>query len=88
MSRVPDVPNPPARNALDRFIRQFNYTAYVIAILFLYAVAATALGMALAPALLAFQVLRSIGETWPALGRFAWLERAWASASSCSASRS
>jgi len=73
VSATPDVPNPPARNALDRFIRQFNYTAYVVAILFLYAVAATALGIALAPALLVFQELRSMGETWPALVRLAWL---------------
>jgi uncharacterized membrane protein YidH (DUF202 family) len=68
-----DVPNPPARNALDRFIRQFTYTAYVVAILFLYAVAATALGIALAPALFVFQELGSVGDTWPALWRLAWL---------------
>ena len=70
---TPDVPNPPAGNALDRFIRQFNYTAYVVAILFLYAVAATALGAALAPALFVFQELGPVGDTWPALWRLAWL---------------
>jgi acetyltransferase-like isoleucine patch superfamily enzyme len=70
---VTDVRSPPARNTVDRFIRRFNYTAYVVAILFLYAVAATALGIALAPALLVLQELRSLGQTWPAFGRLAWL---------------
>jgi hypothetical protein len=39
----------------------------------LYAVAATALGLALAPALLVFRELRGVGPGWPALVRLAWL---------------
>jgi len=68
----PDVPNPPARNAVDRLIRRFNYTAYVAAVLFLYAVASTAVGIALAPALLVLRELRSLGQAWPEPGRLAW----------------
>jgi len=44
--------NPPPLNAVDRFIRQFHFTAYLAAILILYLVGTTALGMALAPSLL------------------------------------
>ncbi len=43
--------NPPPRNALDRFIRRFNLLAYLTAILLLYAIGSTAIGLALAPAL-------------------------------------
>jgi hypothetical protein len=43
--------NPPPRNAVDRFIRRFKYTAYLAALLSLYLVATTAIGLALAPAL-------------------------------------
>lgn len=43
--------NPPATGAIDRFIRRFNVVSHVLAVLLLYAVAATAIGAALAPAL-------------------------------------
>jgi len=43
--------NPPATGAIDRFIRRFEVFSHVLAILALYAVAATAIGAALAPAL-------------------------------------
>ncbi len=43
--------NPPPRNRLDRFIRRFRYPAYFIALITLYMVASTAIGLALAPAL-------------------------------------
>ncbi len=43
--------NPPARGRVDRFIRRFNWLSHALAVLFLYALAATAIGWALAPAL-------------------------------------
>lgn len=43
--------NPPARGWLDRVIRRFEFVAHVLAVLALYALAATAIGAALAPAL-------------------------------------
>jgi acetyltransferase-like isoleucine patch superfamily enzyme len=46
-----EVESPPPRNAVDRFIRRFHYTAYMLAFGALYAFAALALGLALAPAL-------------------------------------
>jgi acetyltransferase-like isoleucine patch superfamily enzyme len=67
------VQSPPARNALDRFIRRFNYTAYVVAILFLYVVASTAVGVALAPALFLFELLRGVGMEWAGPARLIWL---------------
>jgi len=65
--------NPPARNALDRFIRHFSYTAYVVAVVFLYAVGTTALGLALAPALALFSWLRDRGEDLVPWARWAFL---------------
>lgn len=43
--------NPPARNAFDRFVRRFGKLTHVSAVLALYAIAALAIGLALAPAL-------------------------------------
>lgn len=66
--------NPPATGALDRFVRRFELLSHLLAILALYALAATALGAALAPALWFFAWWRSLfpgGATaghWLALG--------------------
>jgi acetyltransferase-like isoleucine patch superfamily enzyme len=49
--------NPPARHAFDRLLRRFARVSYFLAVLGLYAVASTALGLALAPALFAFDHL-------------------------------
>jgi len=43
--------NPPARGAIDRFVRRFKVVSHLLAVLALYALAATAIGFALAPAL-------------------------------------
>ncbi len=43
--------NPPPRGAADRFIRRFNQLSLVLVVLLLYALLATAAGLALAPAL-------------------------------------
>jgi acetyltransferase-like isoleucine patch superfamily enzyme len=51
MGNSNDQGSPPAVGAVDRFIRRFNSISHVLAILALYAVAITAIGAALAPAL-------------------------------------
>ena len=43
--------NPPPRGAVDRFIRRFSQLSLLLAVLALYALLATAVGLALAPAL-------------------------------------
>jgi len=43
--------NPPATGPVDRFVRRFNAISYALAVLVLYAVGASALGLALSPAL-------------------------------------
>jgi acetyltransferase-like isoleucine patch superfamily enzyme len=43
--------NPPPRGAFDRFVRRFGVFTHVAAVLLLYAIAALAVGAALAPAL-------------------------------------
>lgn len=43
--------NPPARGVVDRFIRRFEVPAHLLAVLALYLLAATAIGLALAPAI-------------------------------------
>ncbi len=51
--------NPPPRHAFDRFLRRFARASYFVAVLLLYVLASTALGLALAPALWAFDHLAS-----------------------------
>lgn len=43
--------NPPPKGAIDRFIRRFSFITHLLVILILYVIAATAYGVALAPAL-------------------------------------
>ena len=66
----PDVPNPP--DAIDRLIRRFNYTAYVAAVLFLYAVASTAGGSPSRPRFWRAARTALPGQAWPEPGRLAW----------------
>lgn len=66
--------NPPPRNRLDRFIRQFRYPAYFIALITLYTIASSAIGLALAPALwflnrwIRWTIPFSDWLRWPLLG--------------------
>jgi len=66
--------NPPPANPMDRLIRRFARFAYHMAVLLLYCVASTAVGVALAPALWTFSRLtvwcRALPGVlyWPALG--------------------
>ncbi len=60
--------NTPETGSIDRFIRRFNTLAHLIVILALYALAATAYGLALAPALwflAAWQGLWTLSGDWP-----------------------
>jgi len=47
--------NPPPRNFFDRLLRRFARASYFLVVLLLYAVGSTAVGVAVAPALWAFQ---------------------------------
>jgi acetyltransferase-like isoleucine patch superfamily enzyme len=49
--------NPPPKNRLDRLLRRFARASYFAAVLLLYTLASTALGLALAPALWCFERL-------------------------------
>lgn len=66
--------NPPPSGALDRFIRRFEVVSHLLAILALYALAAVALGLSLAPALWAYSGWRSLapdgaaGWLWAGVG--------------------
>ena len=66
--------NGPAKGTMDRFIRRFNVASHLLAVLALYAVAATAIGAALAPALWFMDYWRKWSAglhgwiQWPALG--------------------
>ncbi|HVX41510.1 MAG TPA: hypothetical protein VHB25_18270 [Gemmatimonadaceae bacterium] len=57
--------NTEPRGAIDRFIRRYNAVSYGLAVLALYALGATALGLALAPAV--WLVLRAGPAFWPAV---------------------
>ncbi len=71
---LPTPPSPPPSSPLDRFIRRFQFASYLGAVLVMYAIAATALGLAAAPAL--WFVDRAAGWAgalppwlaWPAVG--------------------
>jgi acetyltransferase-like isoleucine patch superfamily enzyme len=49
--------NPPPKHDFDRFLRRFARASYFVAVLLVYALASTAFGLALAPALWAFDHL-------------------------------
>ena len=54
-----DSRNAPATGALDRLVRRFSRPAYGVVVAGLYALAYTALGLGLAPALLLFDAVRA-----------------------------
>ncbi|MGE5230154.1 MAG: acyltransferase [Deltaproteobacteria bacterium] len=65
-----DSGNPPARTFLDRLVRRFPRAAYMLVVLGLYLLVATALGLALAPAIWCWHSLFVWSEpfSWPARG--------------------
>lgn len=81
ITRLPSTPpddlrvryNPPARGAVDRFIRRFEVPAHLLAVLSLYLLAASAIGLALAPAIGFLEVwLRWCSDLTPVLKWVAW----------------
>ena len=60
-----DSKNPPAKSLLDKLARRFSRPSYAILVLVLYFLAATALGLALAPALWLFSHLSAWSITLP-----------------------
>ncbi len=76
MSAIGHAKNPPPRNAFERLVRRFARSSYAIVVLLLYLLAATALGLALAPAL----AVVDVGFGWAAqLSRVpGWLLRGFA----------
>jgi acetyltransferase-like isoleucine patch superfamily enzyme len=58
--------NPPPKHALDRLLRRFARASYFVAVLLVYALASTALGLAIAPALWSFQALQALCRPLPA----------------------
>ncbi len=66
--------SPPATGAVDRFIRRFKMASHLLAILALYALGSTAIGVALAPALWFLDRWSALcaglhdWTRWPALG--------------------
>lgn len=65
--------NPPPRTALDRVLRRFARASYAGAVLALYLVASTALGVALAPALWVGQKTAALGAGWPGPWPMVWM---------------
>jgi len=65
-----DSKNAPAQNFLDRLIRRFSRPAYGIVVLLLYLLVATALGLALAPALCLFSQIFIWSQHLPHLLRW------------------
>ena len=68
-----DSRNPPPRSFLDRLTRRYSRQAYFLAVLCLYLVVSTALGLALAPAIWCWQLLAAWSEPLPFLARGAAL---------------
>lgn len=62
-----DSKNPPAKSLMDKLTRRFSRSAYAICVLVLYLLAATALGLAMAPALWLFSQLFILSKTLPPL---------------------
>ncbi|MCI0547745.1 MAG: hypothetical protein L0027_10730 [Candidatus Rokubacteria bacterium] len=63
--------NPPPTGAVDRFVRRYNVTTYLILILCLYAVGAVAMALALAPALAFLD--RALPLAWEQGGLVRWI---------------
>ncbi len=69
MAYLDSAHTPPPSGVVDRFVRRFNGISYALAVLVLYSMAATALGVALAPGL--WMIRRWAPALWRAGG---WLD--------------
>ena len=65
-----DSKNPPASGRLDRLVRRFSRTMYVVVVLAIYGLAATVLGFALAPALWCFSQIAAFSAGLPHVFRW------------------
>ncbi|WP_306589899.1 hypothetical protein [Geothrix sp. 21YS21S-4] len=63
--------NPPPKNWLDQLLRRFSRVAYGTAVLVMYALASTAFGLALAPALWTWSAVHHWSAHLP--GAFPWI---------------
>lgn len=59
--------NPPPVNRLDRILRRFSRVAYGVAVLIMYVLVSTALGLAIGPALWVWSRLAPFIGEWPGL---------------------
>ena len=66
----------PARNGFEKLLRRFSQTSYLLVVLLLYLLAATALGLALAPALAMAHALFAVAARLPWVA--AWALRGFA----------
>ncbi len=64
--------NPPPRGVLEILLRRFARGSYVLAVLLMYLLASTALGLALAPALWVWSHAAVLGATWPGILPWVW----------------
>lgn len=64
--------NPPPSGWLDRTLRRFARASYGAAVLLLYVLASSALGLAMAPALGFWSWAAPIGQSWAAPLHWAW----------------
>ncbi|MFI5210458.1 MAG: acyltransferase, partial [Gemmatimonadales bacterium] len=64
-----DSRNPAPSGRLDRLVRRYSRTAYVLVVLCVYLVLATALALALAPAIWWWQVVAAWTASWSFLAR-------------------
>ncbi len=65
--------NPPPRGFFEVIVRRFARGTYVVAVLLLYLLASTALGVALAPALWVWGKTVSLGGSWPGAWPWIWV---------------
>ncbi|HJW32862.1 MAG TPA: hypothetical protein VJ505_05790 [Holophagaceae bacterium] len=65
--------NPPPRGFFEILLRRFARGSYVIAVLLLYLLASTALGVALAPALWVWSKTSILGAAWPGAWPWIWV---------------
>lgn len=62
-----DSRNPPPKTFLDRLVRRYSRSAYVVVVLGLYLLASTALGLALAPAIWCWEYFVGVSQALSAV---------------------
>jgi acetyltransferase-like isoleucine patch superfamily enzyme len=62
--------NPPPAGPLDRLLRRFARPSYHLFVLLVLVIAASAMGLALAPAIWLWKTVNGAAAAWPALARY------------------